>query len=293
MKMNWILIAVVYLLLSVSGASAQSSQPISPAGEMYEIIRSYKTSEETSGGLSGSSGGSDTFLERVIAEREGGLELEYDLPLNATAEERARNWQLPARVLKPLIGQMQLLNRDQLEARLESWLKAASWDRSVCGRWIFTWNAFHIDCDPLSIIETIKEIDLRSQAPREGDVYSDAQAVAPGLLTRKIGASNGATFIALLKVDPRAVHRARAEADVASGEIMQKPITLETALGERTKEQVSGTISVTLETDAAGKVRKRTKVTTLEIKRPGGTSESRKAMEIVERRRVSTLTAQR
>ena len=67
------------------------------------------------------------------------------------------------------------------------------------------------------------------------------------------------TFAVMLEADPAAVRRARAEADVATGEIMQKPVTLEAALRERAKEQVSGTISVTFETDTAGNIRKRTR----------------------------------
>jgi hypothetical protein len=154
-------------------------------------------------------------------------------------------------------------------------------------------EAFRIDCDPQSIIERIKTFDLRSHDLREGAAYQDAEALAPGVIARKAVGPNGATFAALLEADPAAVRRARAEADVAIAEIMQKPVTLEAALGNRAKEQVSGTISVTFETDAAGNIRKRTKVTKLEIKRSDGTSESRTATETVERRNVSTPAAQR
>ena len=104
----------------------------------------------------------------MIAARDTGIELEYDLSRDAKAEDRARIWQFPARVFKPSNGPMQLLNASELEARLEVWLKAAGWDRSVCGRWIFTWNAFRIDCDPQSIIKAIEAIDLWSFDLRVG-----------------------------------------------------------------------------------------------------------------------------
>ena len=87
----------------------------------------------------------------------------------------------------------------------------------------------------------------------------------------------------MLKVDPNAIHRARAETDVTTGEIMGKSVALEVALDERSKEQVSGTISITFETDANGTVNRKVKVTRLEIKRPDGVSESRTATEVVER----------
>lgn len=290
MKTSAIRAGIGLLLLWATPASGQSSRPRPQTGEAYEITKSYKASDKASDGSSGSSGGSDTLLERVIAQRDGGLELEYDLPLDATSEDRARDWQLPARVLKSEVGSMQLLNPDELEDRLKAWLKAAKWDRSVCGRWIFTWNAFRIECDPQSILGRLEEIDLTSQDLRDGAPYLDARAIEPGRLARKEDGSKGTIFNAITRVAPDKVRLERAEADVAVGEMMQKPISLEAALRERTKEQVSGSISLTWETDDAGAARKRTKTIALEIKRPDGTVEKRTATEIVERRRVAGAT---
>lgn len=231
------------------------------------------------------------FLERIVATREGGLELEYDLSKDATAQDRARTWQFPVRVFRPSTGPMQLLNRPELEARLEGWLKAAGWTRAVCGRWIFTWNAFRIECDPQSVIKILEALDLRSADLREGASYQEAEARGPGTLTRKAAGPNGETFAVAMEVDPDAVRRARAESDVAVGEIMRKPVTLDAALRARANESVSGTISVTFDTDAGGHVRRRTKVTKVETKGPDGRSESRTATETVERRPVSGLSA--
>ena len=93
-----------------------------------------------------------------------------------------------------------------------------------------------------------------------------------------------------MDISPNVVRRARAESDVAVGEIMRKPVTLDAALSERLKEDVSGTISVTLVTDARGNIRRRTKVTKVEITRPDGRHENRTATETVERRVLSRLT---
>jgi hypothetical protein len=274
------------LLLLVAPASTQSSRLSSRAGETYEITQSYKTSEEASNGSSGSSNGSDTIRERIIAERNGGLEVEYDLPPQSTADDRARNWQLPAQVLKIPNRPMQLLNADQLESRLGDWLKAAKWDRSVCGRWIFTWNAFRIECDPHSIIERLDTMNLDAQDLHEGAPYEDPQAIGPAYLARNVSASNGTTFRATTSVDPEKVRRQRAANDVAVGEISQKPVSLESALRVRSKEQVSGSISVIWEIDDTGAARKRIKTTTVEIRRQDGIMEKRTATDIVERRRV-------
>ena len=283
--------AIVAALLSGCIVGQQESPQSAPkVGEEYEISKRYETSQQTSNGSSGSSRGRDALLERVIGVREGGLELEFDLPKDATADDRARNWQFPVRVFRPSSGPMQLLNRPELEARVEGWLKAAGWTRAACGRWIFTWNAFRIECDPQSIIKTVEALDLRSADLREGASYQETEARSSGTLARKAAGPNGETFAVTAEIDPDAVRRARAESDVAVGEMMQKPVTLDAALRERAKESVSGTISVTFDTDIGGNVRRRTKVTKVEIKGPDGRYESQTATETVERRPVSGLS---
>ena len=138
--MNWTKLSLTIALLLVSNANvmAQPQQSKASTGKTYLVTKSYETSEHSNDGSSGSSRGSDTLFERFISEYDGGLELQYEVRPDANPEEKARNWQLPARVFKPANGPMQLLNSDELEARLEGWLKVAKWDRAVCGHWIFT-----------------------------------------------------------------------------------------------------------------------------------------------------------
>lgn len=287
MKLNGIMAVISALLLPDIDARAESPQSTPNVGDEYEISKSYETSQQTSdGSSSGSSSGRDTILERVIGVREAGLELEYDHPKDATTEDKARSWQFPVRIFKPSIGPMQLLNRSELEARVEGWLKAAKWTRAVCGRWIFTWNAFRIECDPQSVIKTIEAFDLRSADLREGAPYRETAACGSGKLARKAG-PDGPIFTTEMPVDPEAVHRARAESDVVVGELMNKPVTLDAALGERAKAAVSGTISITFNADSTGNARRRTKVTKLQTKGPDGRSETETVTEILERRRIS------
>jgi len=279
--------AIAALLLPA--ACGQLVKPAPKVGEEFEISKRYETSGHASDGASGSSRGRETFLERVVGTREGGLELEYDLWKDATAQDRARTWQFPVRVFRPSTGPMQLLNGPELEGRLEGWLKAAGWTRAACGRWIFTWNAFRIECDPQSVIKILEALDLRFANLREGAPYQEAEARGPGRLTRTAAGPNGETFAVAMEVDPDVVRRARAESDVAVGEIMRKPVMLDAALRARANESISGTISVTFDTDAGGNVRRRTKVTKVETKGPDGRSESQTATETVERRPVSGL----
>ena len=278
---------VAALMLSPADAPAQAPTAAAKAGEEYEISRRYETSSRTTDGSSGSSSGQDVIVERVIAVRGDGLELEYDLPKTATAERRAREWKFPLRIFKPWNGTTQLLNRPELEARIDRWLKAAKWDRSACGRWIFTWNAFRIECDPQAAIGTVEGFDLRIADVREGAPYKVPGARAPATLARKASGPDGTSFTVSLEVDPEAVRRARAESDVMAGEIMRTPVTLEASLRERAKESITGTITVTLDADAGGNVWRRTTVTRLTTRRPDGVVESATATETVERPPVS------
>ena len=163
----------------------------------------------------------------------------------------------------------------------------ASLSRTACGHWIFTWNALRIECDPQSVIKTVEAYDLRSADPHEGAPYRDSEAGSPGKPARKAGVADGETFVVEMPVDPEAVRNARAESDVILGEIIKKAVSLETALHDRPGEIVSGTISVTFETDANRNVRRRTRVTKLDIKLPDGRSETQTVTDTLEWRPIS------
>ena len=285
------LIDTVALVALLAAPAASRSEPANPAptvGDEYEISKSYVTSEQSADGSSESSG-RNAIVELVVGVRADGLELEYDLPKDTTAENRAREWQFPMRVFKPTHGPAQLLNRTDLEARVERWLAAAGWGREVCGRWAFTWTAIRIECDPDTAIKTVEALDLNVADLRDGAPYRTTGASGSGTLRRRSGGSNGASFTTSLEVDPDAVHRARAEEDVVVGEIMQKPVTLDAALRERKKERISGTISVTFDTDSTGSVWRRTTVTRQKATSAAGDVESSTATETVERRLIPKL----
>lgn len=291
-RMKWIgtLALIAASLVANSVAFAQSPQPV--VGESHEITVSYQTTQNSSDGSSGSSNGHDMTLERVIAVTDLGLELEYDLPQTATDEARARIWQYPARIFRPQSGPARLLNRDDLEARLDLWLAAAGWTREACGRWIFTWNAFRIECDPESVLATVEALDLRSVDLRDGATYRHPDTLGTGSLTRTMAGQDGASFSVELEVDADSVRRARAESDVAVGEIMQQPVTLEEALRERSDETISGSVQVTFDVDAAGAPTRRTVVTTLETVDADGVSGTDRSTVVLERRPVSGLHTQ-
>lgn len=256
------------------------SQPV----QTYEIVQSYKTAEQRDGGSSGTSNGRNTLIERVIAIRQDGAELEFDMPEGATADERARTWQFPVRVFRPSTGPLQLLNKDELEARVDQWLKAAGMTRAACGRWIFTWTAFRVECDPESVVATLEPLDLRSGELGDGAPYRVPGATGVGQLTATAAIGGGLTFTSSVELDPEEFRRVQAESDVVLGEISQRPVSFADALKQRALESVSGTIAVTIETDSRGQALRRTTITSIEIRGQDGRHEGRTMTEVVERR---------
>jgi hypothetical protein len=125
MKLIGFIGIVAALLLPAIVARSGTSPPAPHVGDTYEITMTRESAQQGSNGSSGSSHDNDAIIERVIGLRADGLELEYDLPKDSTADDRASNWQFPARVFKPFHGPAQLLNGPELENRVDSWLKAA------------------------------------------------------------------------------------------------------------------------------------------------------------------------
>ena len=278
--------AMLFALLLLAPAppiqAAQAAQGDPRVGETFQIVRTSESARQSAVG-SASSRDSDALVERIVAVGGTGLELEYDLPANARAGDRASAWQFPARVLRSRAGRLELRNGAELKTRLDDWLKTANLPRTACGHWIFTWNAFRIECDPQSVVTTIAAFDLGHDVLAEGQSYRDPQARGAAPLKSKPG-GNG--FVVELAVAPDAVRRERAENDMAVAEISRQPITRADALRKHAGEAISGTITITFDTNAAGYALRRTKVTTLTIKPADGAGETVRLTETLERRAV-------
>jgi hypothetical protein len=282
---------LVALLLGPTTIATATPGPSAQVGDTYEITKVRDTSSQRNDAASGSSHDQDTLIERIEAVRPDGFQVLFDLPQGATADERRQTWQFPARVFEPVEGPPKLLNAPELEKRVDAWLKWGNMPREACGHWIFTWNAFRIECEPRSVLEAIQAFDPKLPNLRDGALYGEAHALRPAQLTMKSSGPGGSTFVASLTLDPKAVQRERAEADVVIGEITRKPVTLEAALAERAKETVSGTIEVTIDADPAGNVRRLTKITKSQTKRSDGSLETETEMETLQRRLISSRKA--
>lgn len=274
------------LLLPASAWCAEPSFPVPRVGDTFEIRREYRTEDQSNDGATGRSSGHTTIVERVIGVRIDGLDLEYDLPKDTTGEDRARNWQFPARVFRPFSGPPQLLNRAELEVRIDAWLKLAKLTRAACGGWYFTWNAFKVECDPQSIIAGTEEYNLWVADLAEGIPYRTPQA-REAVPLKRIAGSNPATFIARMAVDPDKYRQEQAKGDVIVSQILGKPKTLDEALRARSSETVSGSITVTFDTDGSGRISQRTELVKLTIQGANGKVETKTSTEIVRRRMLA------
>jgi hypothetical protein len=279
-KMRWLL---AMLLVSILGAPAAADDLDRP-GDLYEI-RLERVTESSSNESSGSSHDVWTLRERVVALRDGGVELEFDLPADTSPEDRARAWQYPARVFRRADGSLELLNAPELEARVAAWLERFGIPETACGQWTFTWTAIKIECDPQSVLASVAAFDLRVSDLRDGGLYRNAAARGPAQW-REARGPNGRAFVAEMEIDPDVVRRARADQDVVIGEIMREPITLEAALQNWDAKQISGTITTTFETDSQGRVMRRTQVANILIVDQDGSQERQTTTEVVERRLV-------
>lgn len=255
-----VLALVAALFVLASPFARAEAQSVDQVGDAYEIIVRVNT-DRRGDGSSGSSNSFYMLVERVVAVRDGGVELEFDFPNDPASADRAANWQFPVRVFKPAGESFQLLNAEELQARNRAWLASAQIPEEACGRWVFTWTAIRIECDPQSVLSTLEVFDLRPI-----DVSESIE-----------------------QIDPEAVRRERAEADVNVAQMTgETAVTLATALKARESEQYSGTISSRYEIDAEGRVIGHTIISELQITEADGSGERITTATTIERRRVTS-----
>jgi hypothetical protein len=284
-------VLTLFLLLWAGSALAQqdTARSVQP-GEVYEIRIERLSSSRSSNESTGSSTDRDMFIERVLSVTDAGLELEYDVPRDPDHDDE--NWQFPARVLVPPNGPRQLLNAAELEVRVDRWLAEAEMTREACGHWIFTWNAFQIECDPMAVLEFVDELDLPGNL-RPGAAYIAEGARAEAILRRTASGPSGATFVAEMQVDPEEVRRGLVEQDIVVAEIMGNRLTPDAAVRAHSADRISGTTTTTFETDNAGNAWKRTTVTELQITDAEGVTETRTTTQTVDRHLASTARSER
>lgn len=273
-------LATITLALASCVAATAATTSAPRVGDTFRISTDREMEEHGNRVESGQSTSTDrdSYVERVVAVRPDGVVLEYDLLPSVSADGRASTWQFPFQVLKSSDGNIQLLNAQEMEGRVDRWLKAARTTRAVCGKLIFTWNAFRIDCNPQSTIRWLTTVSLPDNL-EAGRELTDPDAQAPVTLL-----SGGADkLVATLQADPATIRRQRAETDVGVAELMREPLTMEAALKAHETEIVTGTIAVTFDLDPMGRPRRRMRVRTIQIAWPDGRIDTQTVTETITR----------
>lgn len=270
--------------VALASSAAIQAEVLQPDAR-YQLQLKYHT-EYTRPSSSGSSNGTDTIVVKLVAQRDGGQELEYDLPDAATDKDRLISWQLPARLFVAADGTRTLLNRAALEARRDQFLKAGGWGKDVCGRWLFTWTAVKIECDPNSVFGIIDMFALQPPLLADGAVFAIPGAAGSAPLKCSIDGDGDQRCIVTMPVDADAVRAELADSDVVVGEISGKPVTPADAAKARAGAQISGMIEVTFDAGADGVVTRRTVVTKIERRDSSGETETSRSTAVLTRTRL-------
>lgn len=260
------LLSRILIMLSALAMQAciTSTNNLDRVGDKYQIF--LERTSETSGDRStGESNSRYALIETVIARRTNGIELEFDLPEDTPPEDRARNWKFPVRILKQKGRSYELLNEQQLHDRVQAWMEKWNITNEMCGRWVFTWTAIKLECDPASVINFLEPFDLRIRDLYDGALYREPYALEPARLNAEAGDSGRQTYIARMKINPDRIRRDRAEGALVVAEIMgEGPETLESALKAQADDQITGSITTTFETDDVGRVIRRVRLIKIE-----------------------------
>jgi hypothetical protein len=262
---------------ALSAAASAASQPD------YVLVQTYETSFTQAGSSSGSASGRTALTERVIAQSADGTEIEYSIPQDPADARGSAIWMYPARVLIGPNGDKRVLNAQELDARVDEWLASVDWTRDACSRWLFTWTAVQIRCDPAAVIEVIEANDMRPGTIAEGALL-DIPGYGISAYLREAGTrGNRRLFIAEAELDSDWARRKGAEVAVAVAEMNGETLAFEDALIAEAEVETSGTIRIEFEVDDAGLVWGRTSEVEELVIKPSQTDELRRMRSTVTR----------
>ena len=279
-------ILLIFLFTTSLAAYASQNAPLVGDPSTSLIIYEAKTESKSSEGSSGNSNSRSTIVERIIGEREGGLEFEYSFPKGDVPEIEA--WKLPARVLRKAGSQIELLNKAEINARLDAFLEKHPEIRKHCGGVVFTWTAFEIHCDTNHVIDVIAGYNLYLGALSEGQPYKEPGALAPAPLKVIPSGTPDQIYEVTLVLDPVLLQseyeKSMDQAAAITGMDAIELINSSLHLGAGENPDFSGTRVVTIEVSPDGRVEKIQRETTIIINGGGSFHEVRKQKESLKRR---------
>jgi hypothetical protein len=230
-----------------------------PATAQDYVLRLEYEAETTGaeGDVTSSSSGRQAIAERVIAATAQGTEVEYALPWDDEDIRGNEKWMFPVRLMVAPDGSKTILNAPELLARNAAWLAEAEWTREVCSRWVFSWTAVQIRCDPAAAIEAVDTYGMRPGTIAEGQPFALEGALGPVTLTRAGEQDGRIVLTGSGLVDPAYIREREARGALVVAEVSREALTPEEAEAKAATISATGTLTVTFEIDADGMVWKR------------------------------------
>lgn len=266
---------------------------LASASDAYVLRLEYETTSQSLAEPDNrsSSRGHQTLSERPIRETAAGTEIEYAPPGPPEEVRDNASWMFPLRLLVTSDGRKTVLNPEQLETRLTAWLEKADWSREVCSKWLFTWIAIQVRCDPGAAIEAVETFGMRPGQITEGAQFEPAGALVPVVLTWTGFRDGRMVLSAVARIDPQFVRAGATETALVVAQISGEDLSAEDAALQAAGIGATGTLTVEFEVDEAGLIWKR--VDTSEIVMTGGNNgdEVRRSSQTVTRFRSAEWNA--
>lgn len=267
------------------------------AAQDYVLQLEYETNTRGDDeGSRSSSSGRQAIAEKVIATTAEGVELEFALPYDPEEIRGNERWMFPARVRVAPDGSKTILNSEELLARNAAWLAEAEWTRDVCSRWLFTWTAVQIRCDPEAAIEAVETYGMQPGPIGEGQPFALEGALGPVVLARSGEHDGRIVLTGTGPVDPAFIREREARSAMVVAEISRETLTPEEAAAQAAAITAIGTLVVKFEIDASGLVWRRedlSEVTVTGSRFSDGTRHARQTVTRLPRAEWDRLTDER
>ena len=180
----------------------------------------------------------------VLSDGPDGKVFVYDLPPDADAKQRAREWQLPATIAYAPDGSARLLEREAHEARLTVWLADNELTREACGQWLTTSYSLFVECDPDAIVAMVDLYKLPSAHLTEGMMVQPTGMLGSAPLRMETSVDGRAILAGQWAIDPEQARADLVTLDMALASFAERPIAEADAKAARADDSISGTVTV-------------------------------------------------
>ena len=283
----------LYLFLSAAIASATPLAAEANAGSDRAswLQLEYETSSVSSdGGSNSSSSGRQSLIETVVRNTDDGVVLRYDLPRDEAGNAKTGFWYFPADVLEKPDGSLELLDVDSVKSRIDHWLTQRNIPREACGLWTHGGGfPYQVDCNPNSILDQIEAFDLRIPALDAGAEFPHAMANSPGILERLTAPRTG--YFVTVSIDQQKARSEEAKNALILAQMLKQDLSREQAESDAAQTDIRGSIRMQFDLGPTGSVVRLSNRTSVVVKNPDGTSETRTSLVTVERHDVEAAKA--